>query len=55
LAINGGVEDVCFTVPNGRLIVNYKLGGMWKEMVVSCFKVLSQHLPGGTKEYCRKH
>jgi hypothetical protein len=30
------------------MIVNDELGRMWKEARVTYFKVLSQHLPGGT-------
>jgi hypothetical protein len=25
-------------------------GKIWKEVVIACFKVLSEHLPGGTEE-----
>jgi hypothetical protein len=35
---------------NGRMIVNYELERMWKEAVMACFKVLSQHMAGGTKK-----
>jgi hypothetical protein len=27
-----------------------ELETMWKEVVVTCLKILPQHLPGGTKE-----
>jgi hypothetical protein len=35
---------------NGVMIVNDDLGGMWKEKVMVCFKVLSHHLPTGNEE-----
>jgi hypothetical protein len=31
-------------------MLNNELERMWKEAVISKFKVLSLHLPGGTKE-----
>jgi hypothetical protein len=30
--------------------VNNELERMWKEAVVTCFKVLYRHLPGGTEK-----
>jgi hypothetical protein len=30
--------------------VNTELERMWKEVVVTCFKVLYRHLPGGTEK-----
>jgi hypothetical protein len=30
----------------GRVTVNTDLERMWKEVVVACFQVLYQHLPG---------
>jgi hypothetical protein len=35
---------------NGMMIMNDELGGMWKETVVVCFKVLLHHLPTGIEE-----
>jgi hypothetical protein len=40
---------------NGEMNENDVLGSMWKEMVLSCFKVISQHLCGGTEEYHEKY
>jgi hypothetical protein len=27
---------------------------MWKKVVMAQFKILSQHLPGGADEHCKK-
>jgi hypothetical protein len=32
------------------MTVNDELGSMWKEMIMTCFKVLSKKAPRGTKE-----
>jgi hypothetical protein len=32
------------------MIVNVDFERMWKEAVIVCFEVLTQHLSGGTKE-----
>jgi hypothetical protein len=39
-----------YIASNERMIVNNELERKWKEAVVAQFKVLSRHLPGGTKE-----
>lgn len=36
-----------------RMIVNGRLEGMWKEVVMACFRLLSEIFPGGTKEIPR--
>jgi len=30
--------------------MNNELGGTWKEEIVAYFNIISQHLPGSTKE-----
>jgi hypothetical protein len=38
---------------NARMVVflvSLMAGRIWKEVVIACFKVLSQHLPGSTEE-----
>lgn len=39
---------------NGTITVNDELDRMWKEVVVICFKTLSQLLPAGTEENYEK-
>jgi len=36
------------------VLTSVDLGRMWKEALVACFKVLSQHLPQGTEENHKK-
>jgi hypothetical protein len=38
-------------VSNERLIANMELGRMWKDTVMSYFKILFQHLCRGAEEY----
>jgi hypothetical protein len=38
------------TTSDGRVLINSKLEGMWREVVMVCYKVQSQHLAGGTEE-----
>jgi hypothetical protein len=35
---------------NNSMIVNNELIGVWMEMVMPCFKVLFNNVPGGTEE-----
>jgi hypothetical protein len=41
------IDDVTL---NDMMIVDHDLQRLWKKLIVVCFKVLSQHLPGETKE-----
>jgi hypothetical protein len=33
-----------------RLLMNNKLGRIWKETIMAQFEVISQYLPGGLRE-----
>jgi hypothetical protein len=41
---------LCYIAPNGTMIVNDKLKGIWKEEVVIYFKVQLRNFPVATEE-----
>jgi hypothetical protein len=42
------------TALNSRMVMNYKLERMWKEVVMAYFEVLSQNFPGGSERHHEK-
>jgi hypothetical protein len=45
---------VYYVASNGMVTVNDELERMWKKVIMACFMVLSQNLPGGIEENCDK-
>jgi hypothetical protein len=46
---NDGISNFDFAALSGWMMVNIELGRMWKEAVMTSFKVLPWHLPRVTE------